>query len=132
MKSLSLLTCTGRYFGLSSTGITYKSGSAALGSSSSRGGDRYGGFGNSRDADAFSDSYKDRDRFGEDSFQKSTSKTRRGATGDNFDSSLKKGTSQEGRSVITYIAYMLGALSVLAGVRYSNVSMGNYTTIKCG
>ncbi|KAL1834606.1 clathrin interactor EPSIN 1 [Daucus carota subsp. sativus] len=86
-----------KYFGLSSTGITYKSGSAALGSSSSRGGDRYGGFGNSRDADAFSDSYKDRDRFGEDSFQKSTSKTRRGATGDNFDSSLKKGTSQEGR-----------------------------------
>ncbi|KAK1367841.1 Clathrin interactor EPSIN 1 [Heracleum sosnowskyi] len=88
-----------KYFGLSSTGITYKSGSTSLGSSSSsfRGGDRYGGFGNSRDADAFSDSYKDRDRFGEDSFQKSTSKTRRGATGDNHDNTFKKGTSREDR-----------------------------------
>lgn len=104
LKSLNLVTCTGRYFGLSSTGITYKSGSASLGSSSSsssfRGGDRYGGFGNSRDADAFSDSYKDRDRFGEDSFQKSSSKTRRGVTGDNHDNTFKKGTSREDRSVL--------------------------------
>lgn len=103
LKSLNLVACTGRYFGLSSTGITYKSGSASLGSTSSsfRGGDRYGGFGNSRDADAFSDSYKDSDRFGEDSFQKSTSKTRRGVTGDNHDNAFKKGNSREDRSVLT-------------------------------
>ncbi|KAK1267518.1 Clathrin interactor EPSIN 1 [Acorus gramineus] len=46
-----------KYFGLSSSGITFKSSSASSG-------DRYGGFGSSREGETFSDSYKDRDQYG--------------------------------------------------------------------
>ncbi|KAK1290326.1 Clathrin interactor EPSIN 1 [Acorus calamus] len=56
-----------KYFGLSSTGITYKSSSASSG-------DRYGGFGSSREGETFSDSYKDRDQYGVETDWRSSSK----------------------------------------------------------
>lgn len=74
-----------RYFGLSSSGVTFKSSSASLNSSSNfQSGDRYGGFGNKSDGDSFKDSYREKDRYGEDKF-------------DQFKS--KKGSSRFGRSV---------------------------------
>lgn len=88
-----------KYFGLSSTGITYKSGSGSgsgsLSSGSSLSGDRYGGFGSKNDGEAFRDSYKESDRSGEDKFDKSTSKSRHGVAGSNENSS-KKGSSRHG------------------------------------
>ncbi|KAG8043356.1 hypothetical protein GUJ93_ZPchr0458g22434 [Zizania palustris] len=49
-----------KYVGLSSTGITYKSSSASLGSSYSSG-ERYGSFSGTREVDSFSDSYRDKE-----------------------------------------------------------------------
>lgn len=78
---------TFRYVGLSSTGITYKSSSAAYGSSSGGFGsdDQYGSLGSSRDVD----SYRDEDSY--------TSKGRKssseGLTSDNGFGRSKKGTS---------------------------------------
>lgn len=46
-----------RYFGLSSTGITYKSSSASYGSDGF--GDRYGSLSGSGEGDTFRDSYRD-------------------------------------------------------------------------
>ena len=57
-----------RYVGLSSTGISYKSGSSALFSGGSfQKIDRYGGFGGSRDGETYKDSFKDREQSSEDS-----------------------------------------------------------------
>ncbi|KAL0407731.1 UNVERIFIED_CONTAM: Clathrin interactor EPSIN 1 [Sesamum radiatum] len=64
-----------KYFGLSSSGITYKSGAASFSSTNFKSSDRYGGFGNSGDSETFRDSYKDRDRYGEDKYEK-TSKSK--------------------------------------------------------
>ncbi|KAK4422245.1 Clathrin interactor EPSIN 1 [Sesamum alatum] len=61
-----------KYFGLSSSGITYKSGAASFSSSNFKNSDRYGGFGNSGDGETFRDSYKDRDQYGEDKYEKTT------------------------------------------------------------
>lgn len=84
-----------RYVGLSSTGITFKSGSAA---SFSSGGfqksDRYSGFGGSRDGDTFKDSFKDRDQSSEDRFEPGKFKPRREVSSG---SSSKKGSSRYGR-----------------------------------
>ncbi|KAL8499124.1 hypothetical protein ACS0TY_022193 [Phlomoides rotata] len=55
-----------KYFGLSSSGVTYKSGSASFSSSNFRSSDRYGGFGSS----TFNGSYKDNDQYGEDKYVK--------------------------------------------------------------
>ncbi|WVZ86968.1 hypothetical protein U9M48_033678 [Paspalum notatum var. saurae] len=50
-----------KYVGLSSTGITYKSSSAAFGSSGNySSGERYGSFSGTREADSFGDSYRDK------------------------------------------------------------------------
>lgn len=59
-----------RYFGLSSTGISRKSGGAAFGSSSLNTGDRYKGASSAREGDRFSDSYKDDYREEKDSYRK--------------------------------------------------------------
>lgn len=81
---------TFRYFGLSSTGITYKSGSA---NSSS------GGYGiAARDGDRFSDSYRDGDQYGEEKYEKGTSgKSHLGVTSDKQGNTLKKGSTRNGR-----------------------------------
>ncbi|KAG8381836.1 hypothetical protein BUALT_Bualt05G0014200 [Buddleja alternifolia] len=61
-----------KYFGLSSSGITYKSGAASFSSSSFKNSDRYGGSGSTGDNDTFKDSYKGKDQFGEDKYEKTT------------------------------------------------------------
>lgn len=62
-----------KYFGLSSSGITYKSGSASSGSSNFQNSDRYGGFNGTKDSETFKDSYTGSDRFGQEKFEKGTS-----------------------------------------------------------
>ncbi|CAL5030235.1 unnamed protein product [Urochloa decumbens] len=49
-----------KYVGLSSTGITYKSSSAAFGSNYSSG-ERYGSFSGTRESDSFGESYRDKE-----------------------------------------------------------------------
>lgn len=73
-----------RYFGLSSSGITYKTGSdSSYGSGGFQSSDRYGGF--------KEDSYKGRDRYGEDEFEKDTyGNSRRGDASENQESTLKR------------------------------------------
>lgn len=70
-----------KYFGLSSTGITYKSGAASFSSSGFKNNDRYGGFGSTGDTDTFKDSYKDKDPYNDDKYEKSANnKSRKEAT----------------------------------------------------
>ncbi|XP_071730352.1 clathrin interactor EPSIN 1 [Rutidosis leptorrhynchoides] len=85
-----------KYVGLSSTGITFKSGSG--GGSFSKN-DRYGGFGGSRDADTFKDSFKDRDQLSEDRFEPGKFKPRRDVTSTTPWSSSKKGSSRYGSTI---------------------------------
>ncbi|XP_059657111.1 clathrin interactor EPSIN 1-like [Cornus florida] len=83
-----------KYVGLSSTGISYKSSSTSFGSSSLQSGDRYGGFGGTRDGDNFKESYGDNDRYGEDKFDKNNfSKSSEGVTSKNQGNGLKKGST---------------------------------------
>ncbi|GMH10789.1 hypothetical protein Nepgr_012630 [Nepenthes gracilis] len=67
-----------KYFGLSSSGITYKSGSASFGSSNFESRNRSGGFSGTNDSDSFNDKDKDEDRFGEEKFEEFVPKSRRG------------------------------------------------------
>ncbi|XP_060169418.1 clathrin interactor EPSIN 1-like isoform X1 [Lycium barbarum] len=70
-----------KYFGLSSSGVTFKSNSTSFSSSSNfQGGDRYGGFGNKSDGDSFKDNYKEKDRYGEDKIGQSTFKSKKGSS----------------------------------------------------
>ncbi|KAG6388014.1 hypothetical protein SASPL_153211 [Salvia splendens] len=57
-----------KYVGLSSSGITFKSGAASFSSSSNS--DRYGGFGNTKDKESFNVGYKE--EYGEDKYETST------------------------------------------------------------
>lgn len=85
-----------RYVGLSSTGITFKSGSAASFSSSNfQKSDRYGGFGSSKDGETFKDSFKEREKSGEDRFEPGKYKPR--TPGSASASNSKKGSSRHGR-----------------------------------
>jgi epsin len=85
-------TATFRYFGLSSSGITYKSGSTSFSSSSYQSG------GGARDGDRFKDSYSDRDKYGEDRYEKDTfGKSRSKVTSENQGNALKKGSTRNGR-----------------------------------
>jgi epsin len=84
-----------KYVGLSSSGITYKSGSASYGSSSYQSSDWRGS--GTRDGDRFKDSYKDRDQYGEDKYEKDTyGKSSRGAMSENQGNGLKKGSTRNG------------------------------------
>jgi epsin len=95
-KNEPLNTTTFRYVGLSSSGITYKSGSASYGSSSYQSSDWRGS--GTRDGDRFKDSYKDRDQYGEDKYEKDTyGKSSRGAMSENQGNGLKKGSTRNGR-----------------------------------
>ncbi|XP_052209550.1 clathrin interactor EPSIN 1 [Diospyros lotus] len=71
-----------KYFGLSSTGVTYKSGSASFTSSSSsfQSSDHYGGFSGRKDSDAYKDNYQDRDQFSEEKFGQSSYTKSHGVT----------------------------------------------------
>ncbi|GMI81413.1 EPSIN1 [Hibiscus trionum] len=56
-----------KYIGLSSSGITYKSGASSYSSGGFHGGgDRYGGLSSRRESDSYSDSYKESNRYGEE------------------------------------------------------------------
>ncbi|KAI3703704.1 hypothetical protein L1987_73898 [Smallanthus sonchifolius] len=86
-----------KYVGLSSTGITFKSGSAtSLGSSGFQKSDRYGGFGSSRDGDTYKDSFKERDQSNEDRFEPGKYKPRREVSSG---SSPKTGSSRHGSTI---------------------------------
>ncbi|KAF5743213.1 ENTH/VHS family protein [Tripterygium wilfordii] len=86
-----------KYFGLSSTGITYKSGSASLGGGNFQSGDRYGGFGGSREGDNFRSSNKDQVRYGEEKNDNdSFGKSRRGITSESQGNGFKKGSTYYG------------------------------------
>ncbi|XP_027181229.1 clathrin interactor EPSIN 1 isoform X1 [Coffea eugenioides] len=87
-----------KYFGLSSTGITYKSGSASFSSGSFQSGDRYGGFGSTKNGDSFRDSYKDRDRYDEDKFEQSTSVKPHRDSESSQGNTSRKGSSRHGSS----------------------------------
>ena len=97
-----------RYFGLSSTGITYKSGSASFSSGSFQSGDRYGGIGSTKNGDSFRDSYKDRDRYDEDKFEQSTSVKPRRDSESSQGKTSRKGSSRHGRfPVISFTLLLL-------------------------
>ncbi|KAL8195801.1 hypothetical protein R6Q57_025554 [Mikania cordata] len=81
-----------KYVGLSSTGMTFRSGSAPSLSSSSnfhRSG-QYGGFGCSRSGETFRDNFKKRDQSSEDRFEPGKYKPRKDVSSG---SSLRKGSS---------------------------------------
>ncbi|XP_020261849.1 clathrin interactor EPSIN 1-like isoform X2 [Asparagus officinalis] len=65
-----------KYFGLSSTGVTFKSSASSFGSS-----DRYGGFGSSRDGESFKDSYKDDHKSNDDRSTENESGLKKGSSG---------------------------------------------------
>ncbi|KAI4376281.1 hypothetical protein MLD38_014062 [Melastoma candidum] len=105
-----------KYFGLSSSGASYKSAGGAFGSSNYDSNSSYGGFKGSKERDRFSDSYKDGDEDDKDSYRKprdgvkndSGSKSTYGSTGfgskskDNKASTTSKtklGGANEGSSV---------------------------------
>ncbi|KAK9699785.1 hypothetical protein RND81_08G196400 [Saponaria officinalis] len=67
-----------KYVGLSSTGISKKSGSASFSGGSSQSSNRYGGFSGRYDSDNYRE--KDEDRFGENRFEKFVPKSRQGAS----------------------------------------------------
>ncbi|GAB2270113.1 hypothetical protein Dimus_005022 [Dionaea muscipula] len=67
-----------KYFGLSSTGVTSKSGSTSYGSSSFQNSDKYLGFGGTGDSDTFGHKDKDEDQYGEEKFDKYVPKSRQG------------------------------------------------------
>lgn len=82
-----------KYIGVSSSGITYKSGSASYSSGSYQSSNKYGGFG-SRDGDRFSDSYGDKG-YEEEKVEKDyAGKSRHGVASDNQENSFKKGSAQ--------------------------------------
>ncbi|KAL5185471.1 Clathrin interactor EPSIN 1 [Glycine soja] len=82
-----------KYIGVSSSGITYKSGSASsYGSGSSfQSSGKYGGFG-SRDGDRFNDSYRDKGSYEEEKDYQG--KSHHATAGDNQENSFKKGSAR--------------------------------------
>ncbi|XP_048227615.1 clathrin interactor EPSIN 1 isoform X2 [Ricinus communis] len=86
-----------KYVGVSSSGITYKSGSASYSGGSFQSSSRYGGFSGTRDTDNFRDSYKDKDQYGvERSEKESYGKSRQGGATDD-QGYTKKGSTRVGR-----------------------------------
>ncbi|KAA8521296.1 hypothetical protein F0562_011958 [Nyssa sinensis] len=85
-----------KYVGLSSSGITYKSGAGSFSRSSFQSSDRYGGFGGTRGGDTFKDTYKDKGQFSEDKFDQNTSKSHRGVASENQGNTMKKGSTRYG------------------------------------
>lgn len=82
-----------RFIGLSSSGITYKSGSASYSSGNYQSSDRYGG---TRDGGRYGDGYRDRDQYEEEKYEKDTYGKSRN-TSESQGSTLKKGSTQNGR-----------------------------------
>ncbi|XP_050207631.1 clathrin interactor EPSIN 1 isoform X2 [Mercurialis annua] len=86
-----------KYVGVSSSGITHKSGSASYSSGSFQSSSRYGGFGGTRDSDYSRESYKDKDHYGQERTERDAyGKSHQGGTGD--DGYIKKGSIRAGSS----------------------------------
>jgi epsin len=82
-----------KYIGVSSSGMTYKSGTPSFSSASSHSSNRYGGFGSG--GDRFSDSYGDKGRYDEAKVDKDYSgKSRYGASSYDEENSFKKGSAR--------------------------------------
>ncbi|KAI5436212.1 hypothetical protein KIW84_022613 [Lathyrus oleraceus] len=82
------------YVGVSSSGITYKSGTTSFSSGSSQSSSKYGGFG-SRDSDRYSDSYEDKGRYDEEKVDKDYSgKSRYGDSSNDQENSFKKASAR--------------------------------------
>ncbi|XP_022750119.1 clathrin interactor EPSIN 1-like [Durio zibethinus] len=80
-----------KYVGLSSSGITYKSGASSYSSGGFHGGDRYGGLSDTRESESYRDSYKERDRYGEEKFDTDVYvKSRRGTATESQGNSSKE------------------------------------------
>ncbi|KAK8513634.1 hypothetical protein V6N13_002365 [Hibiscus sabdariffa] len=81
-----------KYIGLSSSGITYKSGASSYSSGGFHGGeDGYGGLSSKRESDSYSDSYRESNRYGEEKSDTDTYvKTHRGTASDNQGISSKE------------------------------------------
>lgn len=85
-----------KFVGLSSSGITYKSGSTSFSSGSYQSSDRYGGLSGTRDGDRHRDNYRDTDQYEEEKYERDTyGKSRH--TSESQGSTLKKGSTQHGR-----------------------------------
>ncbi|KAI3692617.1 hypothetical protein L6452_32437 [Arctium lappa] len=112
-----------KYVGLSSTGITFKSGSgASLSSSSFQRSDRYGGFGSSRDGETFKDSFKERELSSEDRFEPGKYKPRREGSSTNPGSISKKGSSRYGSTIQDSSATVASKPSIKsASEKYSTI-----------
>ncbi|XP_047342027.1 clathrin interactor EPSIN 1 [Impatiens glandulifera] len=83
-----------KYVGLSSSGITYKSGAPSFGSSSFESSNKYGGFGSTNDGDTSKD--KEKNHYGEDMVDRTTySKSHKGDTRDNKGSFSKRGSTRQ-------------------------------------
>ncbi|CAL5206152.1 unnamed protein product [Lathyrus oleraceus] len=83
-----------KYVGVSSSGITYKSGTTSFSSGSSQSSSKYGGFG-SRDSDRYSDSYGDKGRYDEEKVDKDYSgKSRYGDSSNDQENSFKKASAR--------------------------------------
>ncbi|CAI8606175.1 unnamed protein product [Vicia faba] len=83
-----------KYVGVSSSGITYKSGTTSFSSGSSQSSSKYGGFG-SRDSDRYSDSYGDKGRYDEEKVDNNYSvKSRHGVSSNDQENSFKKGSAR--------------------------------------
>lgn len=112
-----------KYVGLSSTGITFKSGSAAsLGGSSFQKSERYGGFGSSRDGETFKDSFKKSDQSSEDRFEPGKFKPRREGSTATPGSSSKKSSSRYGSTIQDSSA---AGASKLSADKYSSIPPQN-------
>ncbi|GAB4854356.1 hypothetical protein Ancab_022942 [Ancistrocladus abbreviatus] len=84
-----------KYFGLSSTGITYKSGAASYGSSSFESNNKYGGFGGANDIDTYNHKNNDEDQFGEGKFEKYVPKSRQGVPSEGKKASVNYGSNDQ-------------------------------------
>ncbi|XP_057959640.1 clathrin interactor EPSIN 1 isoform X2 [Malania oleifera] len=129
-----------KYFGLSSSGVTYKSGSASygshnFGSSSFQSSDRYGGLRGAKEGDMFKDSYKDTNQFGEEKIDRHTSaKSYREAAIENQGMSRKGSTRYSSKdqdslsSVASKPSVMINEADKYSSVpsQSSNVPANNY------
>ncbi|XP_030530694.1 clathrin interactor EPSIN 1 isoform X2 [Rhodamnia argentea] len=89
-----------KYFGLSSTGISRKSGGASFGSSSFDTGDRYKGASNTREGDRFSDSYKDDNREEQGSYRKADQGGKTEKKGSMANVGSARSSSKDGKSSV--------------------------------
>lgn len=88
-----------RYVGLSSTGVTYKSGSASYSGGSFQGGERYGVI----SGDRFKDSYREKDHDREEKIDKdSYGKSSKGFKSDDRANASKRNPARYGRFSANY------------------------------